>query len=330
MSHRVVVTDHPFPSLDIERRVLEPLGVDLVLAPSAEEKTLADLAHDATALLVCYAQITPIVVSAAAAGGCKVFARYGIGVDNIDVNAATNAGIVVTNVPDYCLDEVADHAIALLLASARGVVAAGVGVREGGWLPPLDELHIRRIQGRRLALVGVGRIGRKVLERALAFGLEVVGYDPYLQEDIPGLERAESLDAAIAEADFISLHAPLTPETTHLIGEQALGVLRRRPVIVNTSRGGLVDTEALVRALDVGLVGGAALDVTDPEPLPLEHPLRRHPRTVLTAHIAYYSEEAQDDLQRSAADEVARAIRGEPARCPVNALPGHGGLSALS
>jgi D-3-phosphoglycerate dehydrogenase len=318
VSRRVVVTDHPFPSLEVERRVLEPLGVDLTVAPSSDEETLAELAREATALLVCYAEVTPRVVAAAAEGDCRIFARYGIGIDNIDVGAATKAEIVVTNVPDYCVDEVADHAMALLLAAARGVAAAMVEVREGGWLPPLGELGIRRIRGRRLALVGVGRIGRGVLERARAFGLEVIGYDPYLHEDVPGLERAETLAAAIEEADFISLHAPLTSETTHMIGERTLGVLRRAPVIVNTSRGGLVDTQALVRALDDGRVTAAALDVTDPEPLPPEHPLRRHPRVILTAHIAYYSVESQDDLQRRAAEEVARALRGEPPRCPVN------------
>ena len=227
---------------------------------------------------------------------------------------------MVTNVPDYCVDEVADHAMALLLAAARGVAAAAVGVREGGWLPPLSELGIRRIRGRRLALVGVGRIGREVLERARGFGIEVIGYDPYLREDVPGLERADSLEAAIEEADFISLHAPLTAETTHVIGSRTLGLVRRAPVIVNTSRGPLVDTEALMSALDDGRVAAAALDVTDPEPLPAEHPLRRHPRVILTAHIAYYSEESQHDLQRRAAEEVARALRGEPARCPVNVV----------
>jgi D-3-phosphoglycerate dehydrogenase len=321
VNHRVLVTDHPFPSLEVERRVLEPLGVELTVAPSPDEETLAELAREATALLVCYAKVTPMVVAAAAEGSCRIFARYGIGVDNIDVDAATRAEIVVTNVPDYCVDEVADHAMALLLAAARGVAAVMVEVREGGWLPPLGELGIRRIRGRRLALVGVGRIGRGVVERARAFGLEVVGYDPYLHEDVSGLERVETLEAAIEEADFISLHAPLTSETTHLIGERTLGVLRRAPVIVNTSRGRLVDTQALVQALDDGRVTAAALDVTDPEPLPPEHPLRRHPRVILTAHIAYYSEESQDDLQRRAAEEVARALRGEPARCPVNAVP---------
>jgi D-3-phosphoglycerate dehydrogenase / 2-oxoglutarate reductase len=316
---RVVVTDHPFPSLDVERQVLAALDAELELAPAADEATLTDLAHGADALLVCYAKVTPQVVAAAASGACRVIARYGIGVDNVPVEEATRAGIVVTNVPDYCLDEVADQTVALLLAAARGIVAGAAEVARGGWLPALPELGIRRLAGRRLALLGVGRIGRRVAERALALQLEVVGYDPFVRDwDLAGVGRAETLEDAVAEADFISLHAPLTPENRHMIGERTIALMRRAPVIVNTSRGGLVDTEAAVRALDEGRLTAVALDVTEPEPLPSGHHLRDHPRAIVTPHMAYYSVEAQEELQRRAAEEVVRALTGEPPRCPVN------------
>lgn len=319
MAARVVVTDHPFPSLDIERRALAELDVELELAASTDEETLVRLAGGADALLVCYATLTPAVVAAAGAAGCRVIARYGIGVDNVPVADATRAGIVVTNVPDYCLDEVADHTVALLLAMSRGIVAGAAEVSRGAWLPSLPELRIRRLAGRRLALLGLGRIGRRVAERGRALGLEVVAYDPFLATwDVPGVGRADTLDEAVAEADFISLHVPLTAESRHVIGDSTIGLMRRAPVVVNTSRGGLVDTDAVLRALDDGRLGGVALDVTDPEPLPADHPLRTHPRAIVTPHMAYYSVEAQDELQRRAAEEVARALSGEPPRCPVN------------
>lgn len=312
---RVVVTDHVFADLETERSVLDPLGVELVLAPAADEATLVDLAGGADGLLVCYAPVPRAVVEAAAAAGCRVIARYGIGYDNVDVEAATDRGIVVTNVPDYCLDEVADQTFLLLLASARALVPAVDTVRGGGWGFPRE---IHRLQGRRLALLGFGRIGRKVAERALAFGLEVVAYDPLVPAVDPPVQRADTLEEALAEADFVSLHAPLTPESRHLIRDETIALMRRSPVLVNTSRGGLVDLDAVVRGLDDGRLGGAGLDVTEPEPLPDGHPLRTHPKALVTAHMAFYSIEAERELQRRAAEEVARALRGEPPRCPVN------------
>ncbi|HLH68581.1 MAG TPA: C-terminal binding protein [Candidatus Dormibacteraeota bacterium] len=327
MPERVLVTDTlaVFGSLDVERAVLAPLGLELVPASATDEATLAREAGSAAAILVVYARITEPVIAAAAKAGCRVVARCGIGVDNIDLEAATRHGVQVTNVPDYCLDEVADHTLALLLCAARGVLQAATAVREGAWQVPRG--GIRRLQGRRLALVGTGRIGRRVSARARAFGLEVIGFDPYLSPwDLEGTRRASTLVEAIAEADFISLHAPLTPENHHLIDATAIAAMRRAPVLVNTARGGLVDLEAVLRGLDGGQLSAVALDVTEVEPLPPDHPLRRHPRALITPHMAFYSEEAEHELRRRAAEEVARAIRGEPPRCPVNApgSRGHG------
>jgi D-3-phosphoglycerate dehydrogenase len=270
--------------------------------------------------MVVYAKVSAPVVEAAAQGGCRIIARYGIGYDNVDVEAATRHGIQVTYVPDYCLDEVADHTLALLLAFARGVVEAAQAVRAGSWALPAGA-GIHRMAGRRLALLGVGRIGRRVAARARAFGLEVCAHDPFLADwDVEGVARAATEEDALADADYVSLHAPLTPENRHLIGERTLGMMRRSPLVLNTARGGLVDLDAAVRALDDGRLGGLALDVTEVEPLPADHPLRRHPRAIVTPHMAFYSLEAQQELRRRVADEVARAIRGEPPRCPVNNL----------
>jgi D-3-phosphoglycerate dehydrogenase / 2-oxoglutarate reductase len=313
---RVVVTDHVFADLDIERDAVAELGGELVLAPATDEATLVEEASHADALLVCYAPVGARVVEAAAGNDCKVIARYGIGVDNVDVAAATQAGIRVTNVPDYCVEEVADHSLALLLSCARQLQPGIDSVRAGGWELPRGRIH--RIAGRRLALLGLGRIGRKVLERALPFGLEVVGYDPYLSGEVPGLARAETAAAAVADADFVSLHVPLTDETRHLIGDPLIGAMRKAPCVVNASRGGLVDTAAALRALDSGALSGLALDVTEEEPLPADSPLRNHPKVIVTPHMAFYSVEAERELQRRAVEEVVRALRGEPAVSAVN------------
>jgi len=314
---RVLVTDHVFSGLDIERQTLAPVGAEVVEATATDEATLVRLAAGVDAMLVCYARVTPRVVEAAA-GTCRVMARYGIGYDNIPVDLATKAGILVTNVPDYCLDEVADHTMALLLSFARHVSHAYVDVRAGGWKVPQSGMH--RLRGRRLALIGTGRIGRRVAERALAFGLEVTGYDPYAASwDLPQVTRCGSLEEALAEADFVSLHAPMSPENLHLIGDRTIGLMHRAPIVINTARGGLVDLDAALRGLDSGALGGLALDVSELEPLPADHPLRTHDRAIITPHIGFYSAEAQDELQSRAADEVLRALKGEAPRCPINA-----------
>jgi D-3-phosphoglycerate dehydrogenase / 2-oxoglutarate reductase len=316
MAKRVLVTDHVFGGLEIERAALDPLGAEVVLSSSAEEAALVEQAGDADAILVCFAQLTAAVVEAAAANGCRIISRYGIGIDNIDVAKATELGVQVTNVPDYCLDEVADHALALLLAAARGVLAGAGSVRGGGWEIPHGTIH--RIRGQKLALLGVGRIGRRVAERALPFGLEVVGYDPFLSEEVPGMTRVDSPEDAVREADYVSLHAPLTEETHHIVGEKLIGEMTKSPVVINTSRGPLVDADAALAGLESGALGGVALDVTEPEPLPEGHPLRTHPGAIVTPHMSFYSIEAEAELQSRAADEVVRYFNGDAPRSPVN------------
>jgi D-3-phosphoglycerate dehydrogenase len=313
---RVLVTDHVFKDLNVERAVLEPLGAELVEAPGVGEEDLIGAVEGADALLVCFAQVTAPVIRAAAESGVKVIARYGVGYDNIDIEVATECGIPVTYVPDYCLDEVADHTFALLLALARDVVCAAQSVERGGWAVPHGDVH--RIRGQRLAVIGAGGIGRRVIERAQPFGLAVVGFDPYLEHwDVPA-RRAPSFADAVREADMISLHAPLTAENHHLINAGAIAAMERAPIIVNTARGALVDLEAAVAALDAGALSGIALDVAESEPPPSDHPLRSHARAILTPHMAFYSVEALAELQRRAAEEVARVLAGAPPDRPVN------------
>ena len=317
MAPRILITDHVFPGLEIEHEVLGRLGAEIVLAPSADEETLVELASPVDALLVCFAPVPERVVDVAAAGGCRVIARYGIGYDNVAVEAASRHGIVVTNVPDYCLDEVADHAMAMLLAAARGLVPATRTVAGGEW--DIDHSRVHRIAGRKLALIGLGGIGRRVASRAQAFGIEVVAFDPFLDPfDVPGVERADSLAEAFAGADFVSLHVPATAENHHLINRDTLAQMGAAPVLINTSRGGLVDLEAVLEALESGTLSGVALDVTEPEPLPDGHPLRTHPRAIITPHMAFHSVEATQELQRRTAMEVLRVLTGERPERPVN------------
>lgn len=317
MSQTILVTDHVFGGLDAERAALAEIGYTLEQAPATDVDTLAALAESAAGILVCFAPFPAPAVEAAARGGCRIIARYGIGVDNVDVDAATRAGILVTNVPDYCLDEVADHAMALLLAASRGVYAAGLGVRAGDWAVPQAGVH--RLRGQRLALIGAGGIGRRVAARAVAFGYEVVAFDPFVQDwSATGMTPVDSVEDAVAEADAVSLHAPLTGETRNVIDDRTIGLMTRAPVLVNTARGGLVDLDAVVRGLDAGRLRAAALDVTEPEPLPAGHPLRTHPKAIVTPHMSFYSAEAQDELQRRAVEEVVRAMTAREPRSPVN------------
>jgi D-3-phosphoglycerate dehydrogenase len=316
MSNTVLLTDRPFGSDEIERRVLAAAGLELKRAPDTDTATLAGLAEQAQGILACYAKVDETVIEAAARGGCRVIARYGIGYDNIAIDAATRAGIVVTYVPDYCIGEVADHTVALLLAVGRAIVRAASGVSAGGWDVP--NTGVRRLQGARLALIGAGRIGHEVAVRALSFGMEVVAYDPYLAEWDERLARADSLEQALSGAHFVSLHSPLTSENHHLIGGSEIDLLSDGAVLVNTSRGGLVDLEAVKAALNSGKLSGVGLDVSEPEPLPADHPLRAHPLAVVTPHMSFYSAQAQDELQQRAVTSVVDVLEGRAPRNPVN------------
>ena len=316
MSRKVLVTDHVFADLETERSLLEPHDAELILADEVDEASLVAAVADADAMLVCYAKVPRAVVDAAAEAGVRVISRYGIGFDNIDIEAATRNGIVVTYVPDYCQDEVADHTLGLLLGLARGIVDADRDVREGKWAVPQGGIH--RLQGRRLAVIGAGGIGRKVIDRARAFGFEIVAYDPFIEDWNLDAERAETLEQAFAEADAITLHVPMTDENRHMVGRESIAKMKRSPIVVNTSRGPLVEMDAAADALESGALGGLALDVTEEEPPPVDHRLRKHPRAILTPHMGFYSIEAQQELQRRAAAEVVRVLTGEPPDRPVN------------
>lgn len=315
---KVVLTDHGFASIEQEKSLLAAAGCELVVLQSKDPEKLALACADADALLVQWAPINAAVI--AALRHCKVIVRYGIGVDNVDLKAAGARGIPVCNVPDYCIAEVADHALALALSLARQIPQTDAAVRSGTWkiIPPSPFPSFRSTT---FATAGFGRIARAVLERARGFGFRLAAYDPFVPAIAfaeAGVQRLE-LDALWRESGIVSLHLPLTPETRHMVGEASLARMRNDAIVINTARGGLIDTKALARALVEKRIAGAGLDVFETEPLEADHPLRQAPNVLLTSHTAWYSAGSVPELQRKSAEAVVRAIRGEALVNVVNA-----------
>jgi D-3-phosphoglycerate dehydrogenase len=313
---KVAVTDYGFASLDSERSVIESAGGELMTFQCRSEAEVVEAAWDADAILVQWAPITASVINQLSR--CKVIVRYGIGVDNVDLDAARQRGITVCNVPDYCIDEVADHTLALALALIRQIPATSGALRHGLWkpVPPLSMPAPKQLT---FATVGYGRTARAVLDRARSFKFNLATYDPYLSghSNIPKDVDVTDLETVLTTADVISLHVPLTGETAHMIDASALSKMRSGAFLINTARGGLVDTVALARVLQAGQIGGAGLDVFEVEPLPPDHPLLACENVILTPHIAWYSRLSVETLQRMAAEEAVRALVGEEVRSKV-------------
>lgn len=308
---KIVVTDYGFKNLDAERTVLA--GHEVIATQCKTPAEVLAAAADADGLLVQWAPITAEVV--AGLKRCRIIVRYGIGVDNVDLAAAKAKGIPVCNVPDYCLDEVADHALALALALARQLPQIHQRIRAGTWKIVPDK-PMPALKDMTFATAGCGRIARGVLERARVFGFKRATHDPYATP--PAGVMALSLDELFRQADILSLHSPLTPETRHLVNADRLRQMKPTAIIVNTARGGLIDTTALAAALADGTIAGAGLDVFETEPLPADHPLRQCPNALLTSHVAWFSERSVPTLQRMAAEELRRGLGGEPLKNQVN------------
>jgi len=311
---KVVITDHGFQSTDIERGILKAIGAELIDAQCQSTEELIRHTAQADALLVQWAEIAAEVVTKLEK--CKIIVRYGIGVDNIDLEACKRKGIPVSNVPDYCIDEVADHAVALALSSARQLRVIDRRLRSGTWkLTP--DTPMPAFRDMTFAVAG---FGRSVLQRVSGFKLKLGAYDPFLPDEEferEGVTRL-SLDALFETADILSLHVPLTPETRHMINIQRLQQMKPTAILVNTSRGPLIDTVALASSLQSGKIAFAGLDVFDPEPLPNDHPLLACENALLTSHVAWYSEASMPRLQRLATEEVVRGLTRQELRNQVN------------
>jgi D-3-phosphoglycerate dehydrogenase len=314
----IAITDSVFPSLDPAMAALSRLDPEIRMSKSTTAADVLVAAREADAILVTYAQLPGELLRQLQR--CKVIGRFGLGVDNIDIKTAAELGITVTYVPDYCLHEVSDHAMALLLALARKVPLSNKLVQSGRWEMPAV-VPLRRLQGQVLGLIGFGNIPRALVPKARAFGLKVITHDPYVSKEVLvslGVEGV-SFDDLLARSDFISVHAPLMPATRGLINAAALAKMKKGALLVNTARGPLIDEPALVAALDSGHLGGAALDVVATEPLPKDSPLLGRDNVILTPHTAFYSVEALNELQTKCATDVARVLSGEAPMYPVQA-----------
>jgi D-3-phosphoglycerate dehydrogenase len=311
---KVVITDCDHPSVEIEKEILDEIKPVFVLAHCNTEDEVIKAAQDADGIINQYAPITRRVIESLK--GCKVIARYGVGVDNIDIEAATEYGIIIANVPDYCVDEVSTHAMALILACARGVTLLDREIRDKKWDFTLAK-PLYRTKGKTLGLFGLGRIARAVAQKASGFGFKIIAYDPYVSKVDDGIELVE-FSKLLSNSDFISIHSPLTDETRHLFGENKLRAMRKTAYLINTSRGPIVDEDALYKVLKKRWIAGAALDVMEKEPPDWKKLLPKLDNLIITPHISFYSEESYVELKTKTAKAVLSVLKGGLPRAMVN------------
>jgi D-3-phosphoglycerate dehydrogenase / 2-oxoglutarate reductase len=312
--YHVLLTDYAWSDLEIERATLAAVDAELVVADAPDAASLARLAEDADAILTNWARVPASVL--AAAKKCRIVSRFGIGLDNIDVAFATRQGMLVTNVPDYCLEEVAEHALALILALGRKVAFYHQQTKCGHYDLSAGPA-LRRLAGQTVGIVGFGNTGKRLAAKASALGFRVIACTRRPETVTAPIERSP-LESLLARSDYVSLHLPSTSETRHLIGAPQLALMRPTAYLINTSRGALVDEQALAEALAEGRLAGAALDVQQQEPPDLQRPPFNDPRVIVTPHAAFYSVESVTELRRRASRQVADALSGKTPEHVVN------------
>lgn len=314
----VAITDYTFPSLDVEQTILSAAGFDLRSGNDKHVPALQALVAQADAVITQFAPINAEVVGAMQQA--KVIVRYGIGYDNVDLKAARERGIPVCNIPDYCIDEVADHTLAFILGLTRQVVPNTLHVRDGKWglATPLDQL--RTLRDQTVGLVGFGRIGREVAARLGPFKCRRLVHDAFVSADVLRAAGCEpvTLDELLIQSDIVTLHCPSTPLTKRLLNDDSLGRMKNGSIVVNLGRGDLIDSGSLIAALQSGKIAAAALDVFEQEPLPIENPLRLMPNVITASHIASASPKSVKTLRETAAKIAVMALRGEPLPNIVN------------
>lgn len=316
MSDTVFLTDYAWPDDSVERAIIESAGLRLISGPAspAPASSIEALVreHRPAGILTCWAQVSAQAIEAAP--DLKIVARLGVGLDNIAVETATARSVLVTNVPDYCVEEVSDHAIGFALAWTRGIVHFDREVRIGRWVP--SDARLRRLASLTCGLIGYGRIGRATARKFAAFGCRVLAHDPFMPADAVGVERA-SLEEVLARSDIVVIHAPLTDGTHHLIDRNRIALMKAGSLLINVSRGAIVDTEAVIEALRDGQLSAAALDVIESEPT-VPSALLDQLGAMLTPHVAFSSDASLIELRRRAAEEVVRVLRGEAPHHPCN------------
>ena len=314
---KVLITDYAWSSIEPERQVLAEIGAALIVAETGDEDELLTLAPTADGILTCWKPVSERVITTATR--CQVIARYGIGLDNINVKSAMENGIIVTNVPAYCVDEVSDHAMALLLACARKVPLFNQAVKSGIWDQNIGS-QMHRLRGKTLGIVGFGHIGKAIIPKAEAFGLLVKIYSPRTSSELIQRHGAEkvSFQELLKMSDFITIHAPLTPETEHMFSDDEFRAMKSTAFLINTARGGIVDTAALVTALQNGEIAGVGIDVLEAEPPESDERLLTLDNVVITPHAAFVSEESILELQVTAAKCAAQVLTGQLPESVVN------------
>ena len=317
---KVVVTDYAFPDLNTEQQILSAAGCELMGRHCKTEADLIDLCQDADAVITQFARVSAPVIGAMTRA--RVIVRYGIGVDNVDLDAARARRIPVCNVPDYCIDEVADHTLSFILATTRQVVPHTIHLRAGQWGLATPLTGMKTLRDLTVSVVGFGRIGREVVKRLAAFKCAVLVFDPLVSaSEMEKLgARAVPFNELLKAADVLTLHCPSTPQTRKLMNQEAFAKLKAGAIFINIGRGDLVDTPALTTALESGRLGAAALDVFDPEPIPTNHPVLKMPNVILAPHIASVSPAAVKKLRETAASLALQAVRGESLANIVNGV----------
>lgn len=317
----VVVTDYAFPDLSTEEKIISAAGCRTLGRQCKTEADLIDHCRNADAVITQFARVNAAVIDSMQRA--RVIVRYGIGVDNVDLEAARRRNIPVCNIPDYCMDEVADHTLAFILASTRQVVPNTLQVRSGKWSLATPLPQMRTLRNLTVGVVGFGRIGREVVCRLQPFKCPIQVFDPVVPAaEIAklGAQAAPSFDALLAASDLITLHCPSTPQTRKLMNQAAFAKLKPGAIFINVGRGDLTDSDALVAALQNGQVSAAALDVFDPEPIPAGHPILQMPNVLLASHVASASVPAVNQLRSTAAQLAVKAVRGEPLPNIVNGV----------
>ena len=316
--YRVLVTDYVWPSTQPEREVLSSIGADIIEAPDPSEDTLVDLAADADAIMTCFAQVTERVVRAARK--CLVISRYGVGVDNIAVDTATAEGIPVTYVPDYCVDEVSDHVMALLLTWNRQIGFYDRTAKQGKWEGVRSPVPLVRLRGSTVGVVGLGRIGRAVSAKAKAFGMNVLAHDPYLaQADALALGvRLVDLQSLLAESDYVTIHTPLNSQTQGLIGARELAQMKPTAFLINCARGPIIDETALYAALSERRIAGAGLDVMEQAAPSASNPIFSLDNVLVTPHVAFLSQQSVHELEVRTAQATVDVLQGRMPQFLVN------------
>lgn len=319
---KVVIADYDFGEVDIERAEIEGAGFELVAAQCKSEDELIEVGRDAAAIITQYARVGDKTINALE--DCRLIARYGVGVDIVDVAAATRHNILVTNVSDYCVDEVADHAMAMLLATARKLRNYDRATHASVWRWRVGQ-PIYRINGRTMGLLGFGTIARAIAARSKGFGMNLISYDPYIpaRDFVAHGCKPVSFDELLEQSDYLMIQTPLTDETRGIIGEIELRRMKPNAILINTSRGPLVDNEALYKALKEGWITGAGIDDTEEEPAKIrnwrpDNPLFTLDNIYITPHAAYYSEESIKTARQFASQEVVRVLSGKRPLSPVN------------